>query len=176
MQSGKPIKERGGIRIILVLVLLGFVLFLFVRYSGRFSGPEIELVDAPTMLFSNTEQPLVWEVTLPKGFISASQFTLHLDEEAHYGSFGTKTEPSKSGYTRTLYTEPEVLEDGSLRVTFTIYERKPVLLYYRLHLLVDGKHYWTPESALSIRHKPAFLDEFKETHLKEALEHLALLG
>lgn len=176
MPPAKKGKDFGGIRIIMVLALLGCVLFFFVRCSGRISGPEIELVEAPTTVFSNTEQPLVWEVTLPEGFVSASQFTLHLDEESHLGSFGKKTEPSESGYTRTLYAEPEVLDDGSIRMTFTIYERKPVLLYYRLHLLVDGKHHWTPEAALSIRHKPAFLDEFRDTHLKETLEHLAILG
>lgn len=160
---------------ILVLAFLGCVLFLVIRSSGRFTGPEIKLIEAPTTLFSNTNQQLVWEITLPKGFVSASQFTLHLDEEPHYGSFGKGKGQSESGYTRVLYAQPEMLDDGRVRVPFPLYERKPVLLYYRLHLLIDGKHYWTPETALSIRHRPAFTEEFQDSHLKETLQHLSLL-
>lgn len=159
-----------------MLALLGCALFLIVRSSGRFSGPEIELVEAPTAMFSNTNQQLVWVVTLPDGFVSASQFTLHMDEESHYGSFGKEMKQSESGYTRTLYAQPEMLDDGRVRLAFTLYERKPALFYYRLHLLVDGKHYWTPEAALSIRHRPAFTEEFQDSHLKETLQHLSLLG
>ncbi len=159
---------------IVVLALLGCVLFFLIRSSGRFTGPEIELVEAPTTVFSNTNQQLVWKITLPDGFVSASLFTLHLDEESHYGSFGK--ERSEGGYTRVLYAQPEMLDDGSVRVAFTLYERKPVLLYYRLHFLIDGRHYWTPEAALSIRHRPAFTEEFQDSHLKEALQHLSLVG
>lgn len=161
---------------ILVLALLGCVLFLIIRSSGRFSGPKIELVEAPTTMFSNTNQQLVWEVTLSEGFVSASQFTLHMDEESHYGTFGKEMEQSESGYTRVLYAQPEMLDDGRVRLAFTLYERKPVLLYYRLHLIIDGKHYWTPETALSIKHRPAFTKEFQDSHLKETLQHLSFVG
>lgn len=166
----------GGVRIIIVFFLLACTLFLLSRYSGKFSGPQIEFVEAPTAMFSNTEQWLVWEIVLPEGFVSAGQFALHLDAESHYGNFGKAMEPSQSDYARTLFAQPEMLDDGRIRVSFRIFERRPTVLYYRLHLLLDGKHYWTPEAAMSIRHKPAFTDEFQETYFDETLEHLTLLA
>lgn len=169
-------KRLGGVRMMLVLLLLACALFFISRHSGRLSGPQIELVEAQTDMFSNSEHWLVWEISLPEGFVSASQFALHIDEESHYGDFGKTMEPSSSGYPRTLFAQPEMLEGGSIRVSFRIFERRPTLLYYRLHLLLDGKHYWTPEAAMSIRHRPAFTDEFQESYLDETLEHFAFLA
>lgn len=140
------------------------------------AGPTIELVEVPAEAQARTELALLWKVTPPEGFLSLSGTSLHLDELPHAGQTMRDVPPEQSGYATTLYEEPQHLGDGSASVTFILYEPRPTVLYYRFHVAVDGRHYWTPEGALTIVPKPAFTKEFRESHLQETLDALAALG
>jgi len=157
-------------------VVCATILLLLAGCVGSLSSPKIELVAAPTEGFSRTKLAMVWEITPPKSFSSATQFTLHLDEYSHSGRIKSGIGPMESSYSTTVEAEPEVLDSGGIRLSFPLYESKPTLLYYRLHVNIDGRHYWTPEGMLNIKHKPALTEEFKESYLSESVNDLRVLS
>jgi len=150
------------------------VLLALILLAGCASqtAPGITLIQAPETAFARADVPLTVEVTLPEDFTAAGRFTLHADERTHTGRFGTAVGPTLSGYPQTYEGAAEVTGENTLRVSFTLRERKPTRLFYRLHVDVDGRHYWTPERALIIVPQPAFSPEFRDSGLDEAIAEL----
>jgi len=154
-------------------VLFVFLL-LMVACGSNSVPPEVALVSAPEIGQTRTPYELVWEISIPEEAIAMGQFTLHVDDRSHKGSFGKSVDPILAGYKRVIEEPISLIGDGRFRLTYTLEEMRPIQLYYRFHLTLDGSHYWSPERILTIVPRPAFPDDFRESLMEEAFWELSL--
>jgi len=156
--------------------LLFISLILLQGCSTGNDPPIVTLLKVPTSAEARKVHEMLWEITLPEDSVSASQFSLHLDEVNHRGTYGTALGPILAGYKKTIEATPELTSDGTILLSFSIQESKSTKLYYRLHINVDGNHYWSPERLLNIIPLPAFSKEFEDSLMNEAIEEWNLFS
>lgn len=111
----------------------------------------IRILTAPSNAKLGEQVMITWKVEGEQK--KASHTAIHYDYKTHAGNYGKDISAEKSGYPKLTqnYASGNYDIPGTFSDTITL--DKEGVLYYRTHILIEGKNYWTPEKSILVRPK-----------------------
>ncbi|MEM4282128.1 MAG: cupredoxin domain-containing protein [Candidatus Woesearchaeota archaeon] len=110
--------------------------------------PTINILFAPKSAKVGEPFQISWKIDGPKRTITHT--AVHYDYSSHPGVFGTEIGPAESGYRFITQKYASGSFDIPGTFTTTITPTTTGTLYFRVHTIIDDKHYWTDEQQLVV--------------------------